>query len=100
MRLHFDKAIIMNSPCNILTMTLSILHPNQSFNLILTIALKYGVVSERVNATSSEVKLSDSQTKEYIGMAANSFRDRYNKHKKSFNLIKHEKEYKLSKYIS
>ena len=78
----------------------SMLHPNQSFNLILTIALKYGVVSEKVNATSSEVKLSDRQTKEYIRIAANSFRDRYNKHKKSFNLIKHEKKYKLSKYIN
>ena len=37
--------------------------------------------------------------KEYIGMTANSFKERFNNHKKSFNNEKYEKETELSKYI-
>jgi hypothetical protein len=37
--------------------------------------------------------------KEYIGMTANSFKERYRNHKKYFNLIRYEKETELSKYI-
>ena len=37
------------------------------------------------------------EVKEYIGMTANSFKERYNNHKKSFNISKYEKETELSK---
>ena len=43
--------------------------------------------------------LDDGLKKEYIGMTANSFKERYRNHKKSFNLIRYEKETELSKYI-
>ena len=42
--------------------------------------------------------LDDGLKKEYIGMTANSFKERYRNHKKSFNLIRYEKETELSKY--
>ena len=47
----------------------------------------------------AEVKTSDGETREYIGMTANSFKERYYNHKKSFNLEKYEKETELSKFI-
>ncbi len=47
----------------------------------------------------AEVKSSDGEIKEYIGMTANRFKERYNNHRKSFNLIKYEKETELSKFI-
>ena len=44
--------------------------------------------------------LDDGLKKEYIGMtAANSFKERYRNHKKSFNIIRYEKETELSEYI-
>ena len=43
--------------------------------------------------------LDDGLKKEYIGMTANSFKERYRNHKKYFNLIRYEKETELSKYI-
>ncbi len=45
------------------------------------------------------MKSFDGEIKEYIGMTANRFKERYNNHRKSFNLIKYEKETELSKFI-
>ena len=40
----------------------------------------------------------DGNTKEYIGMTANPFKERYPNHKTSFNLYNHSSDTKLSKY--
>ena len=47
----------------------------------------------------AEVKTSNGETREYIGMTANSFKERYYNHKKSFNLEKYEKKTELSKFV-
>jgi hypothetical protein len=41
----------------------------------------------------------DGNTKEYIGMTANPFKERYANHKTSFNLYNHSSDTKLSKYV-
>ena len=41
----------------------------------------------------------DENTKEYIGMTANTFKERYANHKTSFNLYNHSSDTKLSKYV-
>ena len=46
----------------------------------------------------AEVTSTDS-TQTYIGMAGGPFKERYNNHKKSFNLKRHEKETALSRHI-
>ena len=42
---------------------------------------------------------SNSVTHSYIGMTSGPFKERYNNHKKSFNLARHEKETELSKHV-
>ena len=47
-------------------------------------------------AYKAEVKTRDNgEVKEYIRMTANSFKERHNNHKKSFNIPKYEKETEL-----
>jgi hypothetical protein len=41
----------------------------------------------------------DGNTKEYIGMTANPFKERYANHKTSFNLYNHSSDTKLFKYV-
>jgi hypothetical protein len=41
----------------------------------------------------------DENTKEYIGMTANTFKERYANHKTSSNLYNHSSDTKLSKYV-
>lgn len=43
--------------------------------------------------------LDDGQTKEYIGMTATTFKERYGNHKKSLKNVRYEKETELSSYI-
>jgi hypothetical protein len=43
--------------------------------------------------------VSDNVSKQYIGLAGGTFKERYNNHTKSFRLEKYQKETELSKYI-
>ena len=49
----------------------------------------------KAQVTSSD----DGIMKDYIGMRATSFKERYSNHKKSFNIPKYSKETALSNYI-